>query len=68
MASFWVPDLFNLINKKNSVVDPVKHVYTNILERFKRDKTDPYDSSNEKALAEIVITPDNLTNGFLEDS
>ncbi|CDW77487.1 ab-hydrolase associated lipase region containing protein [Stylonychia lemnae] len=41
VASFWVPDLFNLIQKRKNVIDPVKH---------------------------IVISPDHLTNGFLEDS
>lgn len=66
-------------------MDPVKHVYTKILDSFRGDKpssshdnddedrNDDHDESNNsnehnKILAEIVITPDHLTNGFLEDS
>eukprot|EP00347_Sterkiella_histriomuscorum_P006181 403353751 len=82
VVSFWVPDLFTIIQKQN-IVDPMKHVYTKLVDSFRGDQQHAEDdqdlynsqedgnqqnSQNEKIMAEIVISPDHLTNGFLEDA
>lgn len=54
---------------KDKAVDPTTYVYTNILDRFngESESSDPLSSPKSK-LAEIVITPDSMTTGFLEDT
>lgn len=74
------------------MIDPMKHVYTKILDTFRGEYRyhkeeshieHEYDYDNPnlqddyenmelledgKVLAEVVITPDTLTNGLLEDT
>lgn len=70
VLSLWFPSIFNLVVGKGQVEDPANYVYTNILDKLTGQQIGDLENVGQKStrLAEIVITPDQMTTGFLEDS
>lgn len=66
--SLWVPGL-SAVTKGDKQV-PTNYVYTNILDKLRGEVSVVHDPLKPKKtkLAEVVITPDLYTTGFIEDT